>query len=114
VALLLIICPGYVKQYAAVIEVQNKDKPSRLKISVSFLKGKLLGFIYWKRVKIVPTHAIQTYRASGNIYPPILNVGTHCSWVSRFTLWLLYIPEKNFSHPLRRMLAGHQSQYAHL
>jgi len=32
-------------------KVQNKDIPRRLEISVSFLKGKLLRFIYWKRVK---------------------------------------------------------------
>jgi hypothetical protein len=45
-------------------------------VSVSFLKGKLLGFIYWKRVKIVPANDTQTYRANGGISPPILNVGT--------------------------------------
>jgi hypothetical protein len=67
------------KQYATVIEVQNTGIPRRLEISVSFLKGKLLGFINWKRVKIVPTLAIQTYSSSRGIFPPVLNVGTSCS-----------------------------------
>jgi len=45
------------------------------------LKGKLLGLIYWKKVKLVPPHDIQSYRASEGISPPILKVGTSCSWV---------------------------------
>jgi hypothetical protein len=44
----------------AVTEVQNKGIPRRLKISVSFLKGKLLGFVYWKKVKLIPPHNIQS------------------------------------------------------
>jgi hypothetical protein len=34
------------------------DIQTGLEISVSSLKGKLLGFIYWKRRKIVPARAI--------------------------------------------------------
>jgi hypothetical protein len=81
--------PGFTKQYEVVIEVQNKSIPRRLEISVSFLKGKLLGFICWKRVKIVPPHDLQMYRASGGISPPILKVGTSCSRVVRFTPLLI-------------------------
>jgi len=76
---LSIIGPAYTKQYAAFVEVQNKGIPTRLEISVSFLKVKLFGFTYWKRVKIVPPHAIQKYKASLGISPPILNVSTSCS-----------------------------------
>jgi hypothetical protein len=79
VALISIIVPGYTKQYAAVVEVQNKGIPTRLEMSVSFLKVKLFGFTNWKRVKIVPSHTIQKYRGSGGISPPILNVGSSCS-----------------------------------
>ena len=60
------------------LQVKNNDIPSRLEISVSFLKGKILGFIYWKKVKFVPAHAIQTYRACGGISPAIRSVGTSC------------------------------------
>jgi hypothetical protein len=81
--------PCFTKQYEVVTEVQNKGIPRRLEISVSFLKGKLLGFIFWKRVKIVPPHDIQTYRASRGISPPILKVGTSCSTVVRFTPLLI-------------------------
>jgi hypothetical protein len=49
VALLSLIGRGYKQQFGVVIEEQDKDIPSRLEMSVSFLKEKLLGFMYWKR-----------------------------------------------------------------
>jgi len=52
------------------------------------------------------------YRACGVISPPILNASTSWSWVVRFIPWWLYTPGKNFSHPWRMMLAGHQNRYA--
>jgi len=105
--------PSFTKQYAVVVEVQNKGIPRRLKISVSFLKGKLLGFIYWKKVKLIPPHDIQSYRANGCVSPPVLKVGTSCSCVARFTPWLFLTPWKEIPNtPLSSMLAGSQSRYA--